>query len=126
MLALVNEVRAERGVAPLVRCEALDRAAQDYALVLEDWGNLSHTGPDGSKPVDRALATGYGRSTVLGENIASGYPDVQAVMAGWMDSPGHRENILRPAYTQIGLGRSVEFAHPSPYWVQVFGADGTC
>lgn len=126
MLAIVNEARAERGVAPLMRCEALDRAAQDYALVLEDWGNLSHTGPDGSKPVDRARAAGYGGSTFVGENIASGAGNVQAAMAGWMDSPGHRENILRPAYTQIGLGRSVEFANPSPYWVQVFGAGGTC
>jgi len=102
MLALVNEVRAERGVDPLVRCEALDRAAQDYALVLEDWGNLSHTGPDGSDIGARAQAVGYGRWNYLGENI-----------------------LLR-SFTHIGVGTSAEAASSSRYWVQVFGADGTC
>lgn len=126
MIELVNDARAEFDLDPLATCEALDRAAQDYAVVLEEWGELSHTGPDGSQPVDRARAAGYGRSTFVGENIASGYPNVRAVVAGWLESPGHRANILRPSYTQIGVGKSLRSAHPSPYWVQVFGAGGTC
>jgi uncharacterized protein YkwD len=119
MLAAINGIRSEAGRGPVADCANLDRAAQGYADVMssQDW--FDHTGPDGSTMSSRVEATGYGDNVALGENIAKGHPDVAAVMQGWLESPGHRENILGD-YTHVGLGRT------EASWVQDFGADGNC
>lgn len=128
LLALVNTARAENGAGPLVFCGSLNRAAQNYSAVLADWGQISHTGPDGSSVVDRVQAAGYLGWTAVGENLASGQQDVNEVMRDWMNSPGHRANILNPVYTHIGLGRTDRDygSWIAPFWVQNFGTGGSC
>ena len=118
ILTRVNEERAAEGVAPLTRNAALDAAAAAHATDMTDNMFFTHTGSDGSTAADRVSAQGYTWSTV-GENIAYGMSDADGVMNLWMNSPGHRSNILNPAFTEIGIAvddRGV------PYWVQVFAA----
>jgi uncharacterized protein YkwD len=125
MLALVNAERAKAGLNPMALCGTINRAAQSYAEAMAARGVLSHTGADGSTPATRMRAAGYvaapGQRYMYGaENIAQGYRDVPAVMTGWMNSSGHRANILAPATTHLGVGRS------GNWWVQNFGTGGTC
>jgi uncharacterized protein YkwD len=82
---------------------------------------MSHTGSNGSDMGSRVQDTGYQYSTA-GENVAAGYPDAEAVMAGWMGSDGHRENILNPSFEHLGVGYSVG-DDGNAYWTQNFGAD---
>jgi uncharacterized protein YkwD len=82
-------------------------------------GVMSHTGPDGSTMSSRVDAAGYLWST-LGENIARGQSDAAAVMDAWMNSPGHRANILNCSFKEIGIG--VHFGDGGPWWTQDFGA----
>ncbi|MFV9506489.1 MAG: CAP domain-containing protein, partial [Oscillochloridaceae bacterium umkhey_bin13] len=85
-------------------------------------GYFSHFSPEGRDPSDRVDATGY-QWQMVGENIASGYRTPQEVVAGWMDSPGHRANILRCEFTEIGIGYFERPDDPSrmrTYWTQVF------
>jgi uncharacterized protein YkwD len=118
VLALVNEERAAEGLAPLQRNAELDAAAAGHAADMRANGFFSHTGSDGSNVGQRASQAGYDWSRV-GENIAWGYPTAAAVMDGWMNSEGHRANILNAGYTEIGLAVDGE---GSPLWVQVFAA----
>jgi hypothetical protein len=118
--------RADAGNPPLRLCATLTIAAQRYSEVLLDWGELNHTGPDGSEPWDRAIAAGYTDPDATGENIASGYVNVDEVMEGWMNSPGHRDNIVEPMFTDIGFGcADSPTSNTAPYWVQKFGDGGT-
>jgi uncharacterized protein YkwD len=124
MLGLVNAERAKANLQPMVLCGTLDRAAQAYAEDMARRNVMTHTGADGSTPFQRIQAAGYvsaGRGYLAGaENIAQGYPSVAAVMTGWMNSSGHRANILASATNHVGFGRQGAF------WVQNFGAGGTC
>jgi uncharacterized protein YkwD len=81
---------------------------------------FAHEGPDGSQVWDRAVAAGV-RLPKVAENIAAGQRTPAEVVRGWMDSPGHRANILDRDLTQIGVGR-VEGGSYGVYWTQVFGA----
>ncbi|WP_030547926.1 CAP domain-containing protein [Streptomyces albus] len=116
VLRLVNQARASAGCAPVTADERLDAAAQTYSRAMASSGNFSHTGTDGSDVSERVEREGYAWSTV-GENIAMGQPDAAAVMDGWMNSPGHRANILNCDFKEMGLG-----LHESggPWWTQVF------
>jgi uncharacterized protein YkwD len=79
----------------------------------------AHASPDGSRPWDRAAAAGSVLRSI-GENIACGQRSPAEVVTGWMNSPGHRANILRREFTHIGVG----FAgggRAGTYWTQVFG-----
>ncbi len=80
---------------------------------------LSHTDSAGRDAPTRILAFGY-RWYYFAENLAMGYASADAVVAGWMASPGHRANILNGSMTKIGIGHS--FADRQFYWVQDFGA----
>ncbi|WP_326593311.1 CAP domain-containing protein [Streptomyces sp. NBC_01294] len=82
-------------------------------------GVMSHTGPDGSTMTSRVEAAGYAWSR-LGENIARGQSDADAVMKAWMNSSGHRANILNCAFREIGIG--VHKGDGGPWWTQNFGA----
>lgn len=115
VLRLTNAERTKAGLPELRVHPALSRAAQDYATLMAVRGHFSHTGPDGSQPSDRAQRTGY-PSRYCGENIAMGQRTAQEVVEGWMRSTGHRENILRPQYQEIGVGQT------GCYWVQLFGS----
>ncbi|CAL9669466.1 CAP domain-containing protein [Streptomyces sp. enrichment culture] len=118
VLALVNQERAAAGCSPVTANDKLTRAADDYSDVMASSGVMSHTGPDGSTMASRVEAAGYQWST-LGENIARGQADAAAVMDSWMNSPGHRANILNCSFKELGVG--VHFGDGGPWWTQDFG-----
>jgi uncharacterized protein YkwD len=124
-----NERRASAGVPALVWCPTLARSAQAYAEVLAATGALSHVGPDGSTVGQRNTAAGYRGWSVTGENLASGFTTGSAAVAGWMESPSHRDNLLRPDHQHIGVGRAARQLADGTvrwYWVQELGRGGTC
>lgn len=114
VLRLTNDERAKVGLAALRPNPALMKAAQDYAALMARERHFSHTGPDGSRPRDRAQQAGY-PSSFCGENIALGQKSAAEALRSWMSSKGHRENILNREYREIGVG------HEGAYWVQLFG-----
>ncbi|MFF5369757.1 CAP domain-containing protein [Streptomyces sp. NPDC013187] len=118
VLALVNKERAAAGCSPVTANDRLTRAADDYSDVMANSGVMSHTGPDGSTMTTRVEAAGYQWST-LGENIARGQADAASVMKSWMNSPGHRANILNCSFKELGVG--VHFGDGGPWWTQNFG-----
>ncbi|MGW8066280.1 CAP domain-containing protein [Streptomyces ziwulingensis] len=118
VLALVNEERAEAGCSPVTANDRLTRAADDYSDVMASSGVMSHTGPDGSTMASRVEAAGY-QWSALGENIARGQADAASVMESWMNSSGHRANILNCSFKELGVG--VHFGDGGPWWTQDFG-----
>ncbi|MCP9211054.1 CAP domain-containing protein [Streptomyces sp. NEAU-Y11] len=120
VIALTNAERAAARLAPLAAEPRLTTAAQRHSddMVARDF--YSHTGPEGREPWDRARAAGAGHRGI-GENIACGQRSAAEVVRGWMDSPGHRANILKPDFTHIGVGYAIG-SRAGTYWTQVFGA----
>ncbi|MFD3826342.1 CAP domain-containing protein [Streptomyces sp. NPDC058625] len=116
VVELVNAERGKVGCSPVKVNTTLTEAAQNHSDDMAASGNMSHTGSDGSSPADRITRAGYSWST-YGENVAYGYSTPEQVMAGWMASPGHKENILNCAFEEIGVG----LAQPGDYWTQNFG-----
>ncbi|GAA3770172.1 hypothetical protein GCM10022403_001900 [Streptomyces coacervatus] len=117
---LTNRERARAGLPPLAVDPLLATAAQAHSADMVARAFYSHTSPEGGQPWDRAAAAGARRRSI-GENIACGQRSPAEVVDGWMNSPGHRANILKPAFTHIGIG----FAGGGPagmYWTQLFGA----
>ncbi|MGW1208503.1 CAP domain-containing protein [Streptomyces sp. NPDC002499] len=117
---LTNRERARAGLPPLGTDPLLTRAAQAHSADMVARAFYSHTDPEGGQPWDRAARAGSRRRTI-GENIACGQRSAAEVVEGWMNSPGHRANILKPDFTHIGIG----FAGGGPsgtYWTQLFGA----
>lgn len=127
MLDLVNAERTRESLAPVTWCPALARSATDHSQDMALKNYFEHESLDGREVADRAKSQGYNFQTV-GENIAVGQRDVAEVMQGWMNSPGHRENILRPQFTHLGSGVATgDFkGQESIYWTQNFGAGGNC
>ncbi|MFJ4201378.1 CAP domain-containing protein [Streptomyces sviceus] len=120
VVVLTNRERARAGLPPLAVDPLLARAAQAYSTDMAVRAFYSHTSPEGTQPWDRAAAAGSARRSI-GENIACGQRSAAEVVEGWMNSPGHRANILKPDFTHIGIG----FAGGGPagtYWTQLFGA----
>ncbi|ANS62700.1 hypothetical protein SLINC_0476 [Streptomyces lincolnensis] len=120
VVGLTNRERARAGLPPLTVDPLLIRAAQAYSTDMAARAFYSHTSPEGTQPWDRAAAAGS-RHRSIGENIACGQRSPAEVVEGWMNSPGHRANILKPGFTHIGIG----FAGGGPrgtYWTQLFGA----
>lgn len=103
-LALINEERTKSGLGLLVENARLSAAAQAHAADMAAQGYFSHTGLNGSTFSERAQAAGY--ACAAAENIAAGQRSEADVMTGWMNSAGHRRNILLRDATQFGLGRA--------------------
>ena len=103
VLALVNQQRSAAGVKPLRLNANLTAAAMTHSqdMALNDY--LAHTGKDGSSPEARILASGYDAFT-SSENVAGGLATPESVVQAWINSPGHRENILNPRLTDMGVG----------------------
>lgn len=116
VVELVNAERAKAGVAPLTVHSGAAAAAQVRVKELEK--NFSHTRPNGSD-FSTALTQAGVRYTAAGENIAYGQQTPEQVMQVWMNSSGHRANILNSNFTSIGVGHYVS---PSGvhYWSQMF------
>ena len=123
-LAEVNVVRQERGLAPLQAESRLDRAAQAHAEDMLRRAYYDHVSPEGDSPGKRVRAAGYPRPRTVTENIAKGPFAPAEVVQRWMNSSGHRRNILRRSATEMGLG--VAFGENAngfeTVWVQVFAA----
>ena len=123
VLALTNQERAKAGCGPLRTNRALTNAAEAHASDMVDQHYFAHDSLDGRSPFDRMKAAGF-KGGAMAENIAVGYSTPAAVMQGWMNSPGHRQNILNCTYTMIGIGYDSGEVKPewgSGSWVQDFG-----
>lgn len=103
IIALINAERAQQGLGALGYNAALATAAQRHASDLAAQNYFSHTGKNGSSVGDRVRAAGYGYCYVS-ENLSGGYPKAQQAVQGWMQSQGHRANILSPKARDIGIG----------------------
>ena len=127
VLVLVNEERANAGLQPLSFDPHLLEAAEVHSenMALQDFFN--HIGADGSTPTQRMQAAGFSSQAPGAENIAAGYGTPEEVVEGWMNSPGHRANILTPEFTLSGVGyyfleNDTGNEDSNHYWTQVFSA----
>ncbi|MFI8874090.1 CAP domain-containing protein [Streptomyces sp. NPDC055243] len=119
VLRLTNAERTAQGLRPLSPDPHLTVAAQGHSADMVARAFYSHTSPDGGEPWHRASAAGS-THRAIGENIACGQRTPAEVVDGWMNSPGHRANILKPSFTHLGVG----FAgggSAGTYWTQLFG-----
>ncbi|GEC06979.1 membrane protein [Streptomyces spinoverrucosus] len=117
VLKLVNDERAKAGCSPLAANSALAELAGNFSDAMAEQGFFDHTDPSGRTPWDRAKAAGI--TNLGGENIARGQADAAAVMEAWMNSPGHRANILNCDFKTLGVG--VHYGSGGPWWTQNFG-----
>lgn len=115
VIRLVNEIRQENGLKPLTANWELSRVARYKSQDMVDNKYFSHTSPTYGSPFQMIKAFGLSYRSA-GENIAMGYATPQAVVNGWMNSSGHRANILNASYTQIGVG----YVAQGHYWTQMF------
>lgn len=118
ILDIANTHRARSGLPPLILNARLSQAAQVHAEDMATNGYFSHTSPDGSSFAERLAAAGYS-SRSWGENIAYGYSNAEAAMTGWMNSSGHRANILSTGFKELGVGHASS-STGTQYWVQTF------
>src|SRR5579859_1055153 len=123
VIELTNAERDRAGLAPLAQNDQLADAAQGYSEVLASGACFDHTCGDVPDFADRDAQAGYTDWTDIGENIAAGYPTPEAVVAGWMASPGHRANILSPNFSEIGVGVA-QGGQFGTYWTEEFGSRG--
>ncbi len=122
VLSLVNAHRQAVGAPALVTTPTLSAAATWKARHMAMYGYMAHDDP--APPVarsttDRFAACGYSGGG-WGENIAMGFPTPQAVLNGWLSSPGHRANIEQPGFRATGIGAAVAKSG-AVYWAQTFG-----
>ena len=130
-LDLTNAARAEAGLAALTASDTLDQAAQDHAADMLERDYHAHVSPKGETPFDRFVAAGGSRWAQSGENIATcsgcavppASARVRAFHTGWMQSPGHRENILSDGFDSFGFG--IIGAGSTVYAAQTFSGPGS-
>lgn len=115
VIRLVNEIRAENGLGALSYDWELSRVARYKSQDMKDNNYFSHTSPVYGSPFQMLKSFGITYSSA-GENIAKGYATPQAVVNAWMNSSGHRANILNANYTTIGVG----YVSGGNYWTQLF------
>ena len=115
VIRLVNEIREQNGLKPLERDWELCRIARYKSEDMRNLHYFSHQSPTYGTPFN--MIKNFGLSyRAAGENIAMGYRTPKAVVDGWMNSSGHRANMLNKSYTHIGVG----FAKSGYYWTQMF------
>lgn len=117
---LTNVAREAEGCGPLRIDEKLRKAARGHSDDMAAKGYFDHTSADGRSPWDRIKAAGY-NSSMFAENIARGQATPDAVVKGWLNSPGHRANIMNCKLKAIGVG--VHLGSGGPWWTQDFGSD---
>ncbi|WP_229075866.1 CAP domain-containing protein [Actinoplanes sp. DH11] len=115
---LVDVERTANGCAALTVNDQLTEAARSHSEFMAQTGDFSHTGRSGSSFVARATEAGF--AAPAAENIAWGYQSAEQVVRSWMDSPGHRANIVNCANKAVGVG-VVYAANGAPYYTQDFG-----
>jgi uncharacterized protein YkwD len=126
---LINAERRKRGLSALRLDPRLSKAAQAHSRDMVRRRYFSHTSPDGLSPAERVRGTGYlraARAWTVGENIAwawHGRETAARVVRAWMHSPPHREEILHPAFRDVGIGAVVGVPHPIPRGGGTYTAD---
>ena len=122
LLTAINSARAAAGVPPLRASVSLTTAAAWQSQVLAQAGYIDHTSPDGSTLLDRLTRVRW-HGTTAGEDLAVA-PTPSDAVAMWMQSPGHRENLLRPSFHTVGLGlaRGVWSGREAVYVTADFGS----
>ena len=115
---LTNAERAKAGLSPLKLNVELSRVARIKSEDMRDKNYFDHNSPTYGSPFDMMRKFGISY-TAAGENIAAGQTSPQAVVTGWMNSPGHRQNILNSNYTEIGVGYAAGGSYRH-YWTQEF------
>lgn len=115
VIRLVNEIRAENGLKQLTYDWELCRVARYKSQDMKDNKYFSHTSPVYGSPFEMMKDFGISYKTA-GENIARGQATPQAVVGAWMNSSGHRANILNASFTRIGVG----YVADGRYWTQMF------
>ncbi|MBW4515476.1 MAG: CAP domain-containing protein [Timaviella obliquedivisa GSE-PSE-MK23-08B] len=125
VVKLTNQFRAKNGLAPLALNAKLSQAAQTHSRNMATQDFFSHVGKDGSSVGDRVSRVGYDWRTVA-ENIAAGQSTPSEVVNSWIDSSGHRENILNTTIKEIGVGyfflaQDTGTTNYNAYWTQSFG-----
>ncbi len=115
VVRLVNEIRRARGLHELEYDEELTKVARLKSQDMNELGYFSHTSPTYGSPFDMMKSFGI-TYRAAGENIARGYRTPEAVVDGWMNSDGHRANILSDKFTRIGVG----YVADGSYWTQMF------
>ena len=120
VVKLTNAERTARGCTALRVDDRLVASARAHSADMARTATMSHTGSDGSNFVTREVRAGYPRKDAAAENIAYGYRTPQQVVTAWMNSTGHRKNILNCASKAIGVGL-VRTSGGTAYWTQNFG-----
>jgi len=115
VIRLCNIERQKAGLAPLTENWELSRVARDKSMDMAQKNYFSHTSPTYGSPFDMMKAYGISYRSA-GENIAKGQTTAQQVVNSWMNSSGHRANILSSSFTQIGVG----YYASGHYWTQMF------
>ncbi|MFZ5966163.1 MAG: SafA/ExsA family spore coat assembly protein [Bacillota bacterium] len=118
VVRLVNVERSKVGLKPLKENWELSRVARYKSMDMRDKGYFSHTSPTYGSPFDMMKSFGL-QYSYAGENIAMGQKTPAEVVKGWMNSSGHRQNILSENYTEIGVGYAVN-SKGTAYWTQMF------
>lgn len=123
LFELTNQEREKQGLQPLVYNEKLAQAAEQKAMDMFARDYWAHYGPDGSTPWEFILGAGY-EYEYAGENLAKNFMFSDGVVKAWMNSPTHRENILRSEYTEIGFAHrnGLLNGEETTLVVQMFGA----
>lgn len=125
VVELTNQFRAQSGLAPLRLSSKLSEAAQTHSQNMAVQDFFDHTGKDGSSAGDRVSRAGYNWRTVA-ENIAAGQRTPNEVVTSWINSPGHRANLLNTTIEEIGVGyfflaEDTGTTNYNAYWTQDFG-----
>lgn len=119
VLNLVNAERAKNGLAALKLDTGLSEVAKKHSEDMAKNNYFSHTSLSGLSPFDRIKNAGISYKTA-GENIAAGQKTPKQVVSGWMNSEGHRKNILNASFTKMGLGYATSNSGYKTYWTQLF------
>lgn len=117
VVRLVNIERQKAGLSPLKASSQLSNVARIKSQDMAQKNYFSHTSPTYGSPFDMMKQFGI-KYTTAGENIAKGYSSASAVVKGWMNSSGHRDNILNPSFGTIGVGAYSQGG--TIYWTQMF------
>jgi len=119
VLELVNAERAKHGLSALSWDNSLADVARAHSRDMAARGFFSHNNPDGKTPFDRIKAAGISDGSA-GENIAAGQKNPEEVVDAWMNSAGHRANILNASFKKLGVGYVVSNQGYKTYWTQNF------
>jgi uncharacterized protein YkwD len=120
LLAAINAERSRYGLGPLVARPILMQVAEAHSQDMATRDYFDHTSPEGVNPCQRMTSAGY-QWWACGENIGAGFPSAQLMLTAWLNSPGHRSNILSIDFTDIGVGYAPN-GYYGHYWTTDFGA----